>query len=70
MIVVGFFLACGVGGASMMAEGPHGPNGEIASDPKNLPVTAGAVIIGLIFVAVGLAATRKRKDDDRWRKRD
>lgn len=47
-------LLCGIGGTQLMAEGPHGPNGEITNDPSiawTLPLFVGS---GLVLLALAV----------------
>jgi hypothetical protein len=58
-LVFGGLLIC-AGLMQLLAEGPHGPNGEITNDPSIkwlLPLLCGA---GLLVIVLGIAAVYAR----------
>lgn len=66
-IVLGvvMFLAgtclCPIGLVQLMAEGPHGPNGEITGDPTNNIRCLALVIPSLVLIGWGIAIANKSK---------
>lgn len=66
-IVLGvvLFLAgtclCPIGLVQLMAEGPHGPNGEITGDPTNGIRCAALLIPSLILIGGGIALANKAR---------